>query len=115
MDNTTPVETTSELDADTIRQRVRTDYAQVARASDAGSCCGEASGCCGVSEDVQINTLISVTVALPAAYGFSRFNFLGDKHMFFWLLSNTWALGAPHGPILHVQCLYSMVRISNKR
>jgi SAM-dependent methyltransferase len=60
MDNTTPVETTSELDADTIRQRVRTDYAQVARASDAGSCCGEASGCCGVSEDVQINTLISV-------------------------------------------------------
>jgi glycerol transport system permease protein len=37
---------------------------------------------------VAINTVLSVTVALPAAYAFSRFSFLGDKHLFFWLLTN---------------------------
>jgi glycerol transport system permease protein len=40
---------------------------------------------------VALNTLISVTVALPAAYAFSRYRFLGDKHMFFWLLTNRMA------------------------
>jgi glycerol transport system permease protein len=35
-----------------------------------------------------INTVISLTVALPAAYAFSRYSFLGDKHLFFWLLTN---------------------------
>jgi glycerol transport system permease protein len=40
---------------------------------------------------VLINTLISVTVALPAAYAFSRYRFLGDKHLFFWLLTNRMA------------------------
>jgi glycerol transport system permease protein len=40
---------------------------------------------------VAINTTISVTVALPAAYAFSRYRFLGDRHMFFWLLSNRMA------------------------
>jgi glycerol transport system permease protein len=40
---------------------------------------------------VTINTLISVTVALPAAYAFSRYRFLGDKHLFFWLLTNRMA------------------------
>jgi glycerol transport system permease protein len=30
-------------------------------------------------------------VALPAAYAFSRYRFLGDKHLFFWLLSNRMA------------------------
>ena len=37
---------------------------------------------------VVLNTVISLSVALPAAYAFSRFRFLGDKHMFFWLLTN---------------------------
>ncbi|MCF8169743.1 MAG: carbohydrate ABC transporter permease [Methylotenera sp.] len=37
---------------------------------------------------VLINTVISVLVALPAAYAFSRYRFLGDKHVFFWLLTN---------------------------
>ena len=37
---------------------------------------------------VAINTVISVCVALPAAYAFSRYRFLGDKHVFFWLLTN---------------------------
>ncbi|MFN3500027.1 MAG: carbohydrate ABC transporter permease, partial [Pannonibacter indicus] len=29
--------------------------------------------------------------ALPAAYAFSRYRFLGDKHLFFWLLTNRMA------------------------
>jgi glycerol transport system permease protein len=37
---------------------------------------------------VTINTVLSVLVALPAAYAFSRYRFLGDKHLFFWLLTN---------------------------
>ena len=40
---------------------------------------------------VGINTVLSVTVALPAAYAFSRYRFLGDKHLFFWLLTNRMA------------------------
>ena len=37
---------------------------------------------------VSLNTVISLSVALPAAYAFSRYRFLGDKHLFFWLLTN---------------------------
>ena len=40
---------------------------------------------------VLLNTAISLLVALPAAYAFSRYRFLGDKHLFFWLLSNRMA------------------------
>ncbi|NSX53319.1 carbohydrate ABC transporter permease [Parasulfitobacter algicola] len=40
---------------------------------------------------VVINTVISLAVALPAAYAFSRYNFMGDKHLFFWLLTNRMA------------------------
>ena len=43
---------------------------------------------------VALNTFISLGVALPAAYAFSRYRFLGDKHMFFWLLSNRMAPAA---------------------
>jgi glycerol transport system permease protein len=43
---------------------------------------------------VFINTVLSVAVALPAAYAFSRYRFLGDKHLFFWLLSNRMAPAA---------------------
>ncbi len=43
---------------------------------------------------VTINTVISVTVALPAAYAFSRYRFLGDKQIFFWLLTNRMAPAA---------------------
>jgi len=43
---------------------------------------------------VLLNTLISVSAALPAAYAFSRYRFLGDKHLFFWLLSNRMAPAA---------------------
>ena len=40
---------------------------------------------------VVMNTVISILVALPAAYAFSRYTFLGDKHLFFWLLTNRMA------------------------
>ncbi len=40
---------------------------------------------------VTINTVISLVTALPAAYAFSRYRFIGDKHIFFWLLTNRMA------------------------
>jgi len=40
---------------------------------------------------VLMNTVISLSVALPAAYAFSRYRFLGDNHLFFWLLTNRMA------------------------
>ncbi len=43
---------------------------------------------------VSLNTVISVCAALPAAYAFSRYRFLGDKHLFFWLLTNRMAPAA---------------------
>ncbi len=43
---------------------------------------------------VIANTILSVSVALPAAYAFSRYRFIGDKHLFFWLLSNRMAPAA---------------------
>ena len=46
-------------ESDSVRQNVRESYAKVAESSDNGGCCGEASSCCGVSQDVQINALIS--------------------------------------------------------
>ncbi len=44
---------------DEHRQSVRDAYAQVANANNEGEKCGIESGCCGVSDDVAINTLIS--------------------------------------------------------
>jgi len=43
---------------------------------------------------VSLNTVISLVAALPAAYAFSRYTFLGDKHLFFWLLTNRMAPAA---------------------
>lgn len=40
---------------------------------------------------VSINVVISLCFALPAAYAFSRYTFVGDKHLFFWLLTNRMA------------------------
>lgn len=37
---------------------------------------------------VAMNMVMAVLLALPAAYAFSRYSFLGDKHLFFWLLTN---------------------------
>jgi SAM-dependent methyltransferase len=52
----------SEKQADEIREQVRNAYSRVAEASDAGSCCGEATSCCGVSDDFDINTLVSTRI-----------------------------------------------------
>ena len=40
---------------------------------------------------VVLNSIISLLVAVPAAFAFSRYRFLGDRHLFFWLLSNRMA------------------------
>ncbi len=40
---------------------------------------------------VSMNTVMSLAFALPAAYAFSRFKFIGDGQMFFWLLTNRMA------------------------
>ncbi|MCL7930401.1 carbohydrate ABC transporter permease [Halomonas llamarensis] len=40
---------------------------------------------------VAMNMVITMLVALPAAYAFSRYKFIGDKHLFFWLLTNLMA------------------------
>ncbi|MFN2348348.1 MAG: arsenite methyltransferase [Thioalkalivibrio sp.] len=49
----------SQKNADDLRQHVRESYAKVAEVSNAEGACGEAASCCGVSDDVAINTLIS--------------------------------------------------------
>ena len=41
-----------------------------------------------------LNMVLSVAVALPAAYAFSRYRFTGDSHLFFWLLTNRMAPAA---------------------
>lgn len=49
----------SDTKADSIRAAVRSAYSQVAEASNNSASAGEAGSCCGVSEDSQINSLIS--------------------------------------------------------
>ncbi len=56
---------------------------------------------------VSLNTLISLAVALPAAYAFSRYRFIGDKHVFFWLFTNRMA--PPAVFVLPFFQLYSIV------
>jgi glycerol transport system permease protein len=40
---------------------------------------------------VFLNVIIVLIVSVPGAYAFSRYNFLGDRHLFFWLLTNRMA------------------------
>ncbi len=53
--------------ADEIRQSIRNSYAKVANASNEGAGCGIESSCCGVSDDDQINTLISTRLGYSEA------------------------------------------------
>ena len=55
------------IQSDDQRVQVRQAYAQVARASEAGLGCGPESGCCGVSDDAAINTLISTRLGYSRA------------------------------------------------
>lgn len=43
---------------------------------------------------VLLNVAITVTVAVPGAYAFSRWTFRGSHHLFFWLLTNRMAPAA---------------------
>ena len=56
---------------------------------------------------VVLNMVISLLLALPAAYAFSRYRFLGDKHVFFWFLTNRMSPGAVY--VLPFFQLYSAV------
>jgi glycerol transport system permease protein len=58
---------------------------------------------------VSMNTVISLTFALPAAYAFSRYKFLGDGQMFFWLLTNRMA--PPAVFLLPYLQLYSTIKL----
>jgi arsenite methyltransferase len=55
------------LEADEIRNQVRDSYSKVAEADNQGDCCGVASSCCGVSDDEQINQLISTRLGYSEA------------------------------------------------
>jgi arsenite methyltransferase len=57
----------SEQPVDRVRQQVREAYTAVADASDQGGCCGEAASCCGVSDEVAINQLISNRIGYSQA------------------------------------------------
>ncbi len=58
---------------------------------------------------VCMNTVMSLAFALPAAYAFSRYRFLGDGQMFFWLLTNRMA--PPAVFLLPYFQLYSTVNL----
>lgn len=53
--------------ADDVRNKVRDSYSKVAEANNEGDCCGVASSCCGVSDDDQINQLISTRLGYSEA------------------------------------------------
>jgi SAM-dependent methyltransferase len=52
---------------DEHRQGVRDAYARVAKADNAGDCCGIEASCCGTSDDGAINTLISTRLGYSKA------------------------------------------------
>jgi len=58
---------------------------------------------------VCMNTAMSLVFALPAAYAFSRYKFLGDGQMFFWLLTNRMA--PPAVFLLPYLQLYSTIKL----
>ncbi|RDH82418.1 MAG: arsenite S-adenosylmethyltransferase [endosymbiont of Galathealinum brachiosum] len=53
--------------ADEVRNKVRDSYSKVAEANNEGDCCGVTSSCCGVSDDEQINQLISTRLGYSKA------------------------------------------------
>ena len=59
-DETVNEQAQNHVESDSIRNQVRDAYAEVAEASNSGGCCGVESSCCGVSDDIDINTLNSI-------------------------------------------------------
>jgi glycerol transport system permease protein len=64
-------------------------------------------------EYTVLNVAITVPLAVIAAYGFSRYRFLGDKHIFFWLLTNLMAPPVvfliPYFQLYHTLHLYDTI------
>ena len=58
---------------------------------------------------VLLNNVISLVVAVPAAFAFSRYSFLGDKHLFFWFLASR--LTPPAAVAIPLFQLYSTLGI----
>ena len=58
---------------------------------------------------VLLNNVISIVVAVPAAFAFSRYSFLGDKHLFFWFLASR--LTPPAAVAIPLFQLYSTLGI----
>jgi glycerol transport system permease protein len=61
---------------------------------------------------VTINILITIPVALLAAYAFSRYSFVGDKHLFFGFL--TLRMTPPVVMVLPVFLIFSALDLINK-
>lgn len=53
-------ESTTQQQSDSIRNQVRESYSKVAQANNVNEACGIESSCCGVSDDIDINTLNSL-------------------------------------------------------
>jgi glycerol transport system permease protein len=58
---------------------------------------------------VCLNVVIVLIAAVPGAYAFSRWDFVGGKHLFFWLLTNRMAPAAVF--IVPFMQLYSSLRL----
>lgn len=58
---------------------------------------------------VLLNVAMTLVAAIPAAYAFSRWKFRGDRHLFFWLLTNRMAPAAVF--MVPFTELYYMLRI----
>ena len=58
---------------------------------------------------VLLNILITIPVALLAAYAFSRYSFVGDKHLFFGFL--TLRMTPPVVMVLPVYLIFSMINL----
>jgi len=56
----------SQQQADDVRNKVRESYAKVAEANNENEACGIESSCCGVSDDIDINTLNSLRLGYSA-------------------------------------------------
>jgi len=58
---------------------------------------------------VCLNVVITLIAAVPGAYAFSRWEFVGGKHLFFWLLTNRMAPAAVF--IVPFMQLYSSLKL----
>ncbi len=60
---------------------------------------------------VLINNIITLIVAVPAAFAFSRYSFLAERHVFFWFLASR--MTPPAAVAIPLLQLYSSVGIAD--